>query len=946
MSSPSDFYGPNIGYVMELYEKFQEAPDAVDPATADFFRQWSPTTALAAMNGGTVAPSAKAATEQVDMHKVVAAVELAQAVRQFGHLAAQLDPLGNPPPGDPALDPETHGISAQDLRQLPPGLIVSGEIAHRTDNAYEAINILRDIYSRSIGYDNEHIQNLEEREWLKRVAEAREFAYEATSKNDQVLLTRLTQIEMLEQFLQRTFPTKYRFSIEGLDMMVPMLDEMVAYAAHTTDTRLLTLGMAHRGRLNVLAHIMNRDYRKILAEFADTARRAEENEAVGWTVDDVKYHKGAVHYIEDGDLELVMSPNPSHLELVAPVVVGMARAAASDTSERGEPRYNAHATMQILIHGDAAFPGQGIVAETFNLSRLPGYAVGGTVHIIANNQLGFTTLPVDGRSTLYASDLAKGYRVPIVHVNADDPAACIEVARMAAAYTAKFEKDFLIDLVGYRRYGHNELDEPGFTQPLFYDIVRDHQRVRELWAQTLAERGSVSAAFAEELEKTYYAQLQDLHDAMSTNQSGIADLDYEKPEKGAAKQINTTVSRDDLIAINDGLTATLEGFNFYSKRFEKTIRKRRTVFNEPDERVIDWAGAEEFAFASILADGIPIRMTGQDSQRGTFSHRHAVLHDAKSGVDLAPLQRLPQAHASFEIRNSPLSEEAVLGFEYGYDVFARHTLVIWEAQYGDFVNGAQNVIDEFIASAREKWGDLPALVMLLPHGHEGAGPDHSSGRVERFLSLSAKINMRIANPTTAAQYFHLLRRQALLLENDPLPLVVMTPKSLLRNPIVAANMHDFTDGRWQPVIDDAWVNADDVTRLVFVSGKFYYDLAGAKFREQYPNVALVRVEQLYPYPLDELQAITARYPNVTQVVWAQEEPKNMGAWDFMNYRLKKMIGMSIPVNYVGRRRSSSPAEGSKTAWAINQAMITEYAFDWDFEKDDAYPRHKADKQPS
>ena len=595
---------------------------------------------------------------------------------------------------------------------------------------------------------------------------------------------------------------------------------------------------------------------------------------------------------------------------------------------------------QVLIHGDAAFPGQGIVAETFNLSKLPGFAVGGTLHIIANNQLGFTTLPRDGRSTLYASDLAKGFSVPIVHVNADDPAACLEVARLAAAYTTEFEKDFLIDLIGYRRYGHNELDEPGFTQPELYEVVRSHDTVRQLWAERLREQGEITNDAAQDFVEQAAQNLQSIYEAIAESQEGIADVHTAETPEGLAKSITTSVDSDTLIAINDGLRAVLEGFNFYSTRFKKTILSRRTTLNEPDEHTIDWAGAEEFAFATILAEGIPIRFTGQEAQRGTFSHRHAVLHDKDDGSELTPLQRFPQARASFEIHNSPLSEEAVLGFEYGYNIEAGDALVIWEAQYGDFVNGAQNIIDEFIVSAREKWGDMPSLVMLLPHGHEGAGPDHSSARPERFLSLAAKTNMRIANPTTAGQYFHLLRRQALLVASDPLPLIVMAPKSLLRSPNVMANMHDLTDGHWQPVIDDTDVRPDEVTRLVFCTGKFYYDLVGADFREQYPAVAIIRTEQLYPFPVPELRAVVERYPNISQIVWAQEEPKNMGVWEYMGYRLKKLVGMGTPVNYVGRRGSSSPAEGSKTAWAINQSMITEYAFDWDFESDAPVPRHK------
>lgn len=937
MVSAKDFTGQNFGYVLDLYERYLEAPESVDANTAEFFRRWLPESLITELEVD--ATQTNGVADSIDLRKVVGAVEFVQALRQFGHLGAQLNPLGYAPPDDADLHPEAHGVNEDDLRSLPASLVIDGVIGENADTAYDVVQELREIYTQSIGFDNEHIHDNEERAWLREAIESRRFRYEGTAEENKQLLERLTQVEAMEHFLQRTFPTKYRFSVEGLDMMIPMLDEVVE-TAKSTDTRLLGIGMAHRGRLNVLAHIMRRDYSTILAEFADTRERAGENEAIGWTTDDVKYHKGAEYKLPDSDLLLKMAPNPSHLEAVNPVVVGMARAAATHRKTQGEPQFDPFATMQVLIHGDAAFAGQGIVAETFNMSKLPGFGVGGTLHIIANNQLGFTTLPEDGRSTLYASDLAKGFAVPIVHVNADDVAACIEVGRMAAAYTAEFEKDFLIDLVGYRRYGHNELDEPSFTQPKMYEIVRAHDTVRQIWADTLIQRGEMNSDEAQSLVENAMSHLQSIYEGMADTQEGIADLDVKEPEKGLAKKIETSVDADKLTAINDSLRGVVEGFNFYSTRFKKTILNRRTSLNEPEKRAIDWAGAEEFAFATILADGIPIRFTGQEAQRGTFSHRHAVLHDSETGDELSPLKTFPQNAASFEIHNSPLSEEAVLGFEYGYNVEAQDTLVIWEAQYGDFVNGAQNIIDEFIVSAREKWGETPSLVMLLPHGHEGAGPDHSSGRLGRFLSASAKTNMRVVNPTTAGQYFHLLRRQALLLESDPLPLIVMSPKSLLRNPQVAANMNDLTTGQWMPVIDDQDVNPDDVTRLVFCSGKFYYDLMNADYREQYDNVAVVRVEQLYPLPVPELRAIVERYPNVTQIVYAQEEPKNMGAWAYMGYRLKKLVGMGTPVNYVGRRRSSSPAEGSKTAWAINQSMITEYAFDWDFETDSPKPRHK------
>ncbi len=910
--------------MLELYEKYRHQPDSVDAATRRFFDNWSPPTITNGTNGSpvVVAPS-------VDFMKVVGAVGLAQSIRQFGHLKAQIDPLGYPRPDDPELYPQAHNITDDDLRDMPASLIDS-PAASNAQNALDVIETLREIYCSSIGFDNEHIRLPEERQWLREAIESRRYRYTLDHDDAVALLERLTQVEAFEQFLQTTFPTKYRFSIEGLDMMIPILDEIIFHAADG-GTKTVAIAMAHRGRLNVLAHIMHKPYRQILADFHDPLVAQEKVQAIGWTIGDVKYHKGLRHRFDkdaEHSLILTMPPNPSHLEQVNPVAVGMARAAGTTANRRGAPEFNAGNTMQILIHGDAAFPGQGIVAETFNLSRLPGYFTGGTIHIIANNQLGFTTLPRDSRSSLYASDPAKGYRVPIIHVNADDPAACMEVARIAFAFQHQFEKDFLIDLVGYRRYGHNELDEPGFTQPLIYQRVRQHIPVRQLWIKTLTQRSKVTPAQADAMLAEWQKKLQAENGAVAEE-----DMVGERPKDpppGAARQIVTAIDETRLRGLNAGLAATLEGFNFYSPRLQKAIMSRRDIFDDPEKPVIDWAIAEELAFASILEDGTPIRLTGQDSERGTFSHRHAVLYNAQTGEPHTPLQLLSQAKAAFDVRNSPLSEAAAVAFEFGYNVQSPETLVIWEAQYGDFVNGAQIMIDEFVLSAREKWGQTPSMVLLLPHGHEGAGPDHSSARPERFLQMAAKTNLRMANCTTAAQYFHLLRRQALLLKTDPLPLIIMSPKSLLRNPVISSTITDLTEGRFQPVIDNTQADPKEITRLVLCSGKFYYDLVGSELRSQYPHVAVVRVEQLYPFPMADISAIVARYPNVTQIVWAQEEPKNMGAWEFMGYRLKKLVGIGIPVNYVGRRRSSSPAEGSKTAHNVNQSMIVEYAFNWTF----------------
>lgn len=932
MSVYPEFHGPNMGYILELYQLYQQSPDAVDAQTRAFFENWEP---LLNANGETA--SIPASLSSVDIEKAVGAKAYVTAIRLYGHLGAQLDPLGSKPLDDPELQLSAHGITEDDLASLPAS-IVGGPVAESATNALEATKILKKIYSSSIGMDNDHIREPEEREWLRDAIESQRYKFDVAKDVDVQLLERLSQVEAFEHYLQRSFPAKYRFSIEGLDMMVPIIDEIIS-ETRGTNMRTIAIAMAHRGRLNILAHTMEKPYEQILADFKDPIKLQELQEAIGWTIGDVKYHKGVRRNLSEDHtpLTITMPPNPSHLEAINPVAVGMARAAGTSSGHAGAAVFDPELTMQILIHGDAAFPGQGVVAETLNMSRLPGYWTGGTIHIIANNQLGFTTNPTDSRSTIYASDLAKGFKIPVIHVNADDPEACIEVARIAFAYQRRFEKDVLIDLIGYRRYGHNELDEPGFTQPILYNTVRQHPTVRQLWAEKLVANKRITQEQAEAFTNKYMEVLQNASDRLeqaakdTTDMRAFQDPLPFKPQPGTAKRINTAVPLEHLQAINTSLQDVVADFNFYSKRLENTVLTRRKAFDNLDVSAIDWATAEELAFATILSDGTPIRLTGQDSERGTFSHRHAVLHDKQTGKKFVPLHHFEQSNAPFEVYNSPLSEESVIAFEFGYNIQAPERLVLWEAQYGDFVNGAQNMIDEFIVSAREKWGQTPSMVILLPHGHEGAGPDHSSGRPERFLQSAAKTNLRVVNCTTPAQYYHVLRRQALTLESDPLPLVILTPKSLLRHPFMVSSVKDLAEGSWQPVIDDPSADAEQVERLVFVSGKFYVDLIESEYRDDAKHVAIARVEQLYPFPADEIKAVIARYPNLKQIVWAQEEPKNMGAWDFMNYRIKKLVGMNMPVNYVGRRRSSSPAEGSKAAHQVNQSMIVDYAFNWKFQ---------------
>jgi len=944
-----EFHGPNAGYILELYERYQQDPDAVDDDTRRFFEQNGHELVRLAERDGhedgveTAVSAASPADFDLPFEKIMGAVNLAQAIRDYGHLDAQLDPLGSDPPGEAALKLEYHKVTVEDLRQLPASLI-GGPLAPQAENAYEAIQALRDIYATTVGYDYDHLRHAEERDWLREAAETRRFRPPNQPCNNEALLRRLTAVETFELFLHRIFPGKTRFSIEGLDMMVPMIDELIGGGAEAGIYTVL-LGMAHRGRLNVLAHTLNLPYEEILTQFKDPDPSEHDihRNTLGWT-GDVKYHAGARHTLDIDqkahkdavDVVVKLAPNPSHLEHVNPVVAGMARAAGTFVEEPGHPRFDHSITLPLLIHGDAAFPGQGIVAETLNFYRLRGYRIGGTIHIIANNQVGFTTDDWAARSTLYASDLAKGFKFPVVHVNADDPYACIEVARLAIAYRQRFHKDFLIDLIGYRRYGHNEGDEPRFTQPRMYQKVDNHPTVRQIFGKQLVEADKIEANQPEQLVQEYMSQMQSLYETLEVGE--IADKlepQLELPPEGAARKIDTAVSSESLRQLNESLLRVPDDFNINPK-LARGMKRRRQAFEQADEKSIDWATAEDLALASILAEGIAIRFTGEDVERGTFSHRHALWHDVKTGQVYVPLQRIPQAKAAFEIRNSPLSENAAIGFEYGYNIQAPERLVIWEAQYGDFINTAQAIIDEFVVSGKAKWEQTPSLVLLLPHGYEGQGPDHSTGRLERFLNMAAKTNMRVANPTTAAQYFHLLRRQALLLKTDPLPLVVMSPKSLLRHPRTASALTEF-EGRWQPVIDDAVAQpqVDKIRRLVFCSGKVHVDLFNVQQRllaeEDRLDVALVRVEQLYSFPEKEISAVLDSYPNIEEVIWMQEEPANMGAWIFVQPRLKRLIDERWPLRYIGRPRRASPAEGS-TAWHNrNQRAITEHAFNFETE---------------
>jgi 2-oxoglutarate dehydrogenase E1 component len=838
-----------------------------------------------------------------------------------GHLNARLDPLGSEPMGDPALDesrlqpPLTDELQARIPARLL-RLSVSGE------TLLEALPRLREVYTGTIAYEIEHISDHAERVWLRQAIESGRFRGDLEAEERRGLLRRLAQVEAFETYLRRAFIGQKQFSIEGLDVLVPMLDEAVELAAEAGAHEVL-IGIAHRGRLNVLTHIVGRSYTSILREFEGErsidALIADEEGGTG----DVKYHLAASEsrMTAAGEIQVTVASNPSHLEAVDPVVEGLARAEQTDRSY-GAGIHDPTVALPILIHGDASFAGQGVVAETFNLHSLDGYSTGGTLHVIANNQVGFTTDPAEGRSTRYSSDLAKGFDVPIIHVNADDPEAAIAAIRLALAYREEFGHDVVVDLVGYRRFGHNEQDEAAYTQPLQTERIADQPPVREIYASVLEEEGVVDDATSDQMLEETLAALRSAHDELRQSFASAVPPSEALTRTDTGAAVVTAVAPERLLELGEQLLDVPDGFEVNPKLDRQLERRRETL----REGGIDWGHAEALAFASLLEEGIPIRISGQDTERGTFSHRHAVLHDPRTGETHTPLQHLPTAAASFEIYNSALSEYAALAFEHGYSIAAPDALVLWEAQFGDFVNGAQIVVDQFIVSGRSKWGQTSRLALLLPHGYEGNGPEHSSARLERFLQLAAQDNIRVVNCTTAGQFFHLLRRQAL--DATARPLVVMTPKGILRLREATSMLDDLALSAFQPVLDDPLADHASVRRLVLCSGKVYYDIVGHELRAPALGVAVARIEQLYPFPLERVSAVIGAYPELREIVWAQEEPQNMGAWRSIRHRLEEAAAHApyvSRVQYVGRTWRASTSEGYPTLHQYEQDRIVREA---------------------
>ncbi len=902
-----------------------------------------------AETGASQAPTVVTKPSEELLQAVQAASTLVTRFRSHGHLAARLDPLGSEPEGEPGLDPESLGLTPAIAAQIPAKILhmyVPGE------NLADALPHLRETYCGTMAYEIEHIASHRQRLWLREHIESGAFRQPLTSDEQLTLLTRLIEVDALERFMHKAYLGQHQFSIEGLDMTVPMLDELIQLsAAH--GGKEVVIGMAHRGRLNVLAHNLGRPYDTIFAEFEGASTLEAVTTIPQGGTGDVKYHhgtQGAYKLPGGGEIVINLESNPSHLEYVSAVVEGATRAAQT-TRQGPHAHQDTNAAVPIAIHGDAAFPAQGVVAETLNLQALDGYKVGGTVHLIMNNQVGFTTDPDDARSTQWASDLAKGFDVPIIHVNADDVPACQSAVRLAFAFRQEFGHDVLIDLIGYRRFGHNESDEPAYTQPEMYAKIKGKKRVAELWGDRLIADGAISKEEVDRLGQSVWDNLTLLHQRLKAKIAAVAEQGGEEGtgeyqlDRSPSPEVSTAVPAGRLRKLGEELLRVPEGFTVHPKLVKQLERRREALSETSATKAasatgdgdgdgsasathpgIDWAHGEALAFASLLTEGTPIRLTGQDTERGTFSQRHMVLHDAKTGQTVCPIQSLPEALAPLELHNSPLSELACMGFEYGYSQEAPETLVLWEAQFGDFVNSAQVIVDQFIVSALAKWGQTSRLTLLLPHGYEGSGPEHSSARLERFLTLAAEGNIRVASPTTPAQYFHLLRRQARIAKQRPL--IVMTPKSLLRLPQASSSIEQMAENtRFQPVLAEPGVDEAKVTRLVLCTGKIYYDLVGHPDRPHHEGLAVGRVELLYPFPEGQILQLIGRYPNLREIVWVQEEPRNMGARAHMFPRLMQIMPDQMGFGYIGRPERASPGEGYPAAHIAEQSRIVTTAID-------------------
>ncbi|WP_228389108.1 multifunctional oxoglutarate decarboxylase/oxoglutarate dehydrogenase thiamine pyrophosphate-binding subunit/dihydrolipoyllysine-residue succinyltransferase subunit [Cumulibacter manganitolerans] len=834
-------------------------------------------------------------------------IELIDAYRTKGHLLADTDPLNYQQRTHPDLDIRSHGLTLWDLdREFPVGGFAGQEVMKLRD----ILGVLRDAYCRTVGVEYMHITDPEERAWIQQRIEG--VSERMPVEWQKHILGRLNAAEAFETFLHTKFVGQKRFSLEGGETVIALLDAVLQRAAeHELDE--VAIGMPHRGRLNVLANTVGKSYGQIFREFEGNIDPSTAHGS-----GDVKYHLGAegefTHPVTGHSTTVSLTSNPSHLETVDPVLEGIVRA-KQDKINKGEQGFT---VLPVLLHGDSAFAGQGVVAETLNLSQLRGYRTGGTVHIIVNNQVGFTTSPAAARSSLYCTDVARMVSAPIFHVNGDDPEACVRVARLAVEYRQAFKKDVVIDMVCYRRRGHNEGDDPSMTQPLMYDVIDAKRSVRKLYTEALVGRGDITMDEATEALQDYQKRLEQVF--VETRESDPPTGQKPEMEQRDDSEVETGVSPEILKRIGDVHVSYPEGFSVHPK-LQKLVERRANMVTQGG---IDWGMGEILAFGSLLAQGVPVRLAGQDSRRGTFVQRHAVLIDRNDGEEYTPLLYLGKGQARFWVFDSLLSEYAAMGFEYGYSVENTEALVVWEAQFGDFANGAQSIIDEYITSGEAKWGQRSGVVLMLPHGHEGQGPDHSSARIERYLAMCAEDNMTVANCSTPANHFHILRRHAL--DNIHRPMVLFTPKSLLRAKAATSEVSDFTEGHFQHVIGDPGADPQKVTRVLLASGKINYELLAARDKAGKDNVAILRVEQLYPVPGSYIAEELAKYPNLQELVWVQEEPANMGAWSFMAMNLPAELPAGTPaLQGVSRPASASPAVGFKKVHDRTQTELIERA---------------------
>ena len=908
--------GANLRYLDEQYELSQTSPSEVEPSFAALLD--SGDASFFASQTGATAPKQTSGHADTLPYRVQS---LVAAFRRYGHLAAQLDPLGLiTPVGNPELDPSAHGLGPDDLQRPVHGLTLAGIPDGSTVSAI--VDHLKTVYSSSIGAEVMHIDDPRRRQFVLDRLEGQTNRF-SHSRDEQIhILRRLADAEILEQFLHTKYVGAKRFSLEGGQTLIPLLDYLFQLAGERGLSQAV-IGMAHRGRLNVLVNLLGKQPRLLFAEFEDI--QAETVMGSG----DVKYHMGySTEFVTRSgqNIHLSLAFNPSHLEAVNPVVVGRVRAKQQrlHDSERSK-------VLGVLVHGDAAFAGQGLVTETLSLSGLPAYQTGGTFHVIVNNQIGFTTDPSDSRSTRYCTDVAKLLQAPILHVNGHDPEAVIHAVEILLDYQRQFGCDVVLDMVCYRRYGHNESDEPGFTQPLMYQRIDQLSSVRSLYAQSLAKRGVLPQSEADAMVQRKQAELElELVAAKSASERPVVNAGdgvwrgYRGGPDVSVPDADTSVSQADLADLAQRLSTVPAGFSAHPK-IERLLQLRAAMGR--GEQGLDWGMAELLAFGSLLREGTLVRLTGQDSRRGTFSQRHAVLTSYKTGEKFTPLCHLSSKLGSvgeFQVHDSLLSEAAVLGFEYGFSLDYPDALVLWEAQFGDFVNGAQVILDQFISSAEDKWRRLSGLTMLLPHGYEGQGPEHSSARFERFLQLCAEDNWQVTYPTTPAQYFHLLRRQVKRPWRKPL--VVMSPKSLLRHPAATSPISELSQGGFQCVLQDTKVSADKVQRIMLCTGKIYYDLVDERKRRSDGQTAICRIEQLYPFRVPDISALLVQYPSAREMIWVQEEPANMGAQSFVAPRLLALLPANVQLRFASRVESASPATGSYKAHVLEHKKLMDEAF--------------------